>query len=98
MTGLASPDTTSAKIIEKSQIHEFVEREKNYLRARNEKKCQPIDEAGLNSQARDRIAARIKLERLRRENARLVEESERDSMTGLLNRKGFEKMLNIEVN
>ncbi|MCL5439052.1 MAG: GGDEF domain-containing protein [Patescibacteria group bacterium] len=71
---------------------EWVESQKEYLRKRNH----VSNEAQLVQHARDRVAARLKLEKRAKEYARLLEQSEKDTLTGVLNRGAFEKRLEQE--
>ncbi|MDP3988288.1 MAG: GGDEF domain-containing protein [Candidatus Levybacteria bacterium] len=91
MSAIGSPEQAIKKSNNETN-QSRVEKERNYLAKRHPEYKDPQ----LNEHARDRVAARLLLEKKTAIIKKLEDESEIDSMTGLLNLKGFDKRLNLE--
>lgn len=94
MSDFQSPEQPRPKE-SKFQLH--INRQKAYLMQRTIKEGRSVDDQQLTAHARDRVAARLKLEKRARELVKLREESETDPLTGLLNLNGFNKQMAMEV-
>lgn len=85
--------TPEIRVSKNPKIQPWVDRQKDYLRTKNPN----ADENVLNQWARDRVAARLKLERRAKELDMLKQESETDPLTRIANRRGFDRRVNEEV-
>lgn len=84
---------TEVKVSKNPDTQQWINNQKDYLRGIHP----DATEEQLTHHARDRVAARLLLERRARELARLKQESETDTLTKVANLTGFEKRIKEEV-
>lgn len=82
------------KVSKNSVTQQRIEVQEAYLR----KKHPDYNPVQLRHHARDRVVARMMLEKKAQENAKLRELSETDPLTGLPNLRSFEKQIKAEAN
>lgn len=96
MTNIAYPEQKeqyATKASRRPQIQEKVELEKEKLKRR----LPNTDEKSLNQYARDKVAAELVRKKLRREKAKSEYNAYYDPLTGLPNRRWFEKQLKLKT-
>lgn len=92
MSVIKSPEQQT-KISKRPFIQERVEKEESRLR-----EARPyLNKKDINAFARSKVADRLKLEKVRNENAELIKKSEIDEMTGLITSEKFKKLLFLEM-
>lgn len=93
MSNLASPELPKLKTSQSPVIQKSVDEQKVSL----EKKFPNLNEEALNRYARDKVAARLKLNKRAGETAKAKEESGIDSLTGFHNRRWLMEQLRMRI-